>query len=1172
MTASTIRLLLIEDNPTDVLLLEDAIAQVATLSIEITHVGRLSAALEKLDEERFDVVLCDLGLPDSQGLDTFCDLHKAHPDVPTLVLTGFDDDATGLRAIQQGAQDYLIKGQMNGHVLARVIRYSIERTQSAAALHESQRFLHSTLNALSSHISVLDENGTIIAVNHAWQRFAEENDGSPSACGVGANYLAACDNAKGIWTEGAEAAARGIREIIAGKLPIFRLEYPCHSPTEQRWFNLRVTRFDGKAPVRVVVAHENITERKLAEETRRESEQRLSGIINATMDAIITMDAAHRIVLFNPAAEQLFGRPSSEVIGQPIACLMPKRFRAMHAEHVRQFAESGVISRTMGASGNVIGLRANGEEFPIEGSISQIEIGGQKLFTSILHDITERQQAQQEIAFQAQLLNEVGQAVIATDPQGLINYWNRYAQKMYGWTAQEAMGQSIISMVVPEEQRDHADGVMEKLRRGERWEGEAILRRRDGSTFAGMVTNTAVLDETGQVRAIIGVSQDITERKRAEEALRASEERFQSIVANVPGMVYQFIRRPDGAVEWPFVSEGCRELFHLEPETFQTHPTLLLESIHPDDRPSFEQSIAVSAQSLTPWNWEGRRLLPEGGVQWVQAISRPQRLPDGGTFWNGLVMDTTARKEAEIERDRFFTLTLDLLGIADGDGYFKRINPAFEATLGFSSEELMAVPFLEFVHPDDRAATSKEMEKITTGEAISQFENRYRCRDGSYKWLQWIATPFEELWYFAARDITEIKKAERTLQKANDELESRVHERTAELEVSMRKMRSAQQEAEAANAAKSEFLSRMSHELRTPLNAILGFGQILQRQELPPLGQESVGHILRGGRHLLDLINEVLDIARVEAGRLEISPEAVMLDDIVPSVCELMRPLAEERGLHLNENARSICDCHVLADVQRLRQILINLLSNAIKYNREGGEVEIYCASRPNQRIAIMVRDTGPGIAPDDLRKIFTPFERLGITDAQVEGTGLGLPLAERLTGMMDGSLSVESVVGSGTTFTLELPEAPPESIPSQTAEEALREYSRPQVEHHYTVLCIEDNPSNLRLMETILADRPEIKLITAIQGGIGLDLALQHEPNLILLDLNLPDMQGSEVMARLQNSAITRDIPIIIISADASPRQKEKLLSQGAKEYLAKPIDIELLLQTLENFLEATS
>jgi signal transduction histidine kinase len=420
------------------------------------------------------------------------------------------------------------------------------------------------------------------------------------------------------------------------------------------------------------------------------------------------------------------------------------------------------------------------------------------------------------------------------------------------------------------------------------------------------------------------------------------------------------------------------------------------------------------------------------------------------------------------------------------------------------------------------------------------------------------------------KEIAERTQAQDALLKVHGELETRVHERTAELEVSMERMHAAQQEAEAANAAKSEFLSRMSHELRTPLNAILGFGQILDRQELSPLCKESVGHILRGGRHLLDLINEVLDIARVEAGRLDVSPEAVMLNDIVPAVCALMRPLAEERGLRLNESASSSCDGHVLADVQRLRQILINLLSNAIKYNRDDGEVEIFCAPLPNHRIAISVRDTGPGIAPDDLPKLFTPFERLGVTDLQVEGTGLGLPLAERLASVMGGSLHVESVVGSGTTFTLELPEAPPESIPSPTLGEAPSKYLRPQLENNYTVLCIEDNPSNLRLMETVLADRPEIKLITAIQGGIGLELALQHEPDLILLDLNLPDLNGGEVLARLRRSAITRDIPVIVISADASPRQKDKLLAAGAGEYLTKPIDVELLLQMLDKFLDA--
>jgi PAS domain S-box-containing protein len=362
------------------------------------------------------------------------------------------------------------------------------------------------------------------------------------------------------------------------------------------------------------------------------------------------------------------------------------------------------------------------------------------------------------------------QIVWVTRPDGWHIDFNQRWMDFTGLTLEESLGFGWNAPFHPDDRPRAAKLWEQATASGEPYQIEYRLRRADGSYRWMLGRALPLRDVTGKIVKWFGTLTDIHDIKQAEEELRASEERFQSIVANVPGMVYQLIRHPDGTVEWPFISGGSRELFHLEPEAIQGHPTLPLETVHPDDLPGFERSIAVSAQSLTPWNWEGRRLLPEGGVQWIQAISRPQRLPDGGTLWNGLVMDTTARKAAETERDRFFTLSLDLLGIANSNGYFRRLNPAFEETLGFSNEELMAAPFLEFVHPDDRAATLAEMEKIRSGETTFQFENRYRCRDGSYKWLQWMTQPFEDLWYFAARDITEHKQAEEDLRRQAEEL------------------------------------------------------------------------------------------------------------------------------------------------------------------------------------------------------------------------------------------------------------------------------------------------------------------------------------------------------------------------------------------------------------------
>jgi signal transduction histidine kinase/CheY-like chemotaxis protein len=399
-----------------------------------------------------------------------------------------------------------------------------------------------------------------------------------------------------------------------------------------------------------------------------------------------------------------------------------------------------------------------------------------------------------------------------------------------------------------------------------------------------------------------------------------------------------------------------------------------------------------------------------------------------------------------------------------------------------------------------------------------------------------------------------------------------VARRTAELEHAMGELRHAQHEAHAANEAKSEFLSRMSHELRTPLNAILGFGQLLQLDDEQLSGEqhESIDHILKAGRHLLDLINEVLDISRIEAGHLALSPEPLHVGALIRDSVELIRPLADQQGIRLLTQRGQPADCHVFADHQRTKQILLNLLSNAVKYNRSRGTVTVSWAVHGDTRVRINVTDTGHGIPAERRGLLFAPFERLGAEETDVEGTGIGLALSLRLAEAMDGTIDVSSALGQGSTFTVELPRAEDpveryDRLKSDTATDAA-----PQpVSHRQQVLHIEDNLSNLKLIERVLERRPDIDLIPAMQGGLGLDLAREHHPALILLDLHLPDIAGEHVLQRLHDDPTTTSIPVIIVSADATPRQRQRLLAAGAAGYLTKPIDVPELLRTLDHTLQ---
>lgn len=431
-------------------------------------------------------------------------------------------------------------------------------------------------------------------------------------------------------------------------------------------------------------------------------------------------------------------------------------------------------------------------------------------------------------------------------------------------------------------------------------------------------------------------------------------------------------------------------------------------------------------------------------------------------------------------------------------------------------------------------------------------------------------------------------------------VEERVEERTAELTGALAELEAARATAEearhmaeearaaadAANRAKSDFLSRVSHELRTPLNAIIGFAQLLRADDLDPDQRESTSQIERAGRHLLRLIDDLIDIGRIEGSRLPVSPEPVVVREMIEDAAGLIAPLAAERGLTV-----TLPDLppehHVLADRQRLKQVLLNLLSNAVKYNRPGGTIRVAAEPAGADRLRITVFDEGPGLTPSLAARLFAPFDRLGAEALGVEGTGLGLALSKALAEQMGGRLGVDSAPGAGSAFWIELPIAAADERTAAEADERRADEqparagspaapapssdaptAHPVVGPSGTILHIEDNPSNLRLVERVLARRPNIRLLPAMLGELGLELAREHRPDLILLDLHLPDLPGNELVARLRADPATRQAPIVVLSADARPDQEERSLAAGARAHLAKPLDIGEFLALVDELL----
>jgi PAS domain S-box-containing protein len=474
--------------------------------------------------------------------------------------------------------------------------------------------------------------------------------------------------------------------------------------------------------------------------------------------------------------------------------------------------------------------------------------------------------------------------------------------------------------------------------------------------------------------------------------------------------------------------------------------------------------------------------------------------------------------------------------VVDGNRQIRMVNQAAVSLLGYREEELIGQPAALILHSgDDLALPASGIERV------------YRVKDGREIPVLFSAAALptdeeggSEVW--VAQDISERKRAEEEL-------------------------RLAKRQAEEASRAKSDLLSRTSHELRTPLNAILGFAQLLQMGELDERDLASVEQVLKAGRHLLQLINEVLDIAGVESGRRTLSPEPIHVGDAIQETLDLVQPLAARRDVKIHSD--TTVGSYVMADRQRLLQILLNLLSNAVKYNREGGSVFLDCGERSDGFLRVQVRDTGQGISSQDTARLFVPFERLGAEQGSVEGTGLGLVFAKSLAEAMGGAIGVSSVVGQGSTFWIDLPltEAPVGAL--QLPSEELLPVRTTQGSGVRRLLYVEDNPSNRDLIERVMTYRPSINLVTVTTGEAGIAAAQELLPDLILLDLHLPDIWGDEVLRRLKDNPSTAEISVVMLSADATKDQVQRLLRLGAKAYLTKPLDVRQLLRTLDEQLK---
>ena len=809
-------------------------------------------------------------------------------------------------------------------------------------------------------------------------------------------------------------------------------------------------------------------------------------------------------------------------------------------------------------------VRADGRV--VETRRSPVPGGG---FVMLYVDMTTRVRAEAALADQQRmfglLIDATQEGFWFIDNEQRTTELNPAMCQILGRPREQVIGRSIYDFVDAENAQIFRDRVAERAR-GLAGGYEIALRRPDGSLRHCFNNASPVFDANGARIGAVGLFSDISEQKAAEAQIRrtgellAQKSRTLELTMN---SVSQGIITLDAQGRCTAYNARLLELLDLPASLFEPLPTMQQIIHHQHAHGHFGPDMALVEPATRA---ELMRVMQHGGNPGAATFVRrthdhrmlevrSKLLADASMVRT--VSDVTAHLQAQdaLRESQAHAAKLALVAahtdtavaICGADGRAEWVNPGFERLTGYTLAEI-ARPASErgAARAPDRPRGGRRARPRSARSASAPAPNSSTTRRTGVSY--WVSLEVEPVCddsglvsriISSARDISLRKTSEAALVAARDE-------------------------AERANRAKSQFLSRMSHELRTPMNAILGFGQLLEADTAPALHPRQRGHVrelLRGGTHLLNLINEVLDLARIEAGQFQLSFESVDVPALCMECAGLMQPLAEERQVELQFDDAGP-PLHARADRLRLKQVLLNLLSNAIKYNRQGGRVRLHCRAEGDE-VCVHVHDTGPGLDDGQLQRLFKVFERLDAHKSTIEGAGIGLALSKQLIEVMHGRLGVHSEPGAGSTFYVRLAAAPPGTAdaPLPSPEAAPQPAGAPGSK---TVLYIEDDPVNVMLMEAMLAQLPQVQLLSAALPEQGLALAATMAPDLILLDIQLPGIDGFEVLRRLRARPETRAIPVIAVSANAMHGDVDEGLNAGFNQYLTKPLELTRLLEAV--------
>ncbi|MDH5327818.1 MAG: PAS domain S-box protein [Gammaproteobacteria bacterium] len=869
----------------------------------------------------------------------------------------------------------------------------------------------------------------------------------------------------------------------------------------------------------------------------------------------------------NPAWQSIFGFDADELTSKPLLDFIHPEDKENFQSEIdyllhHNLTTTPIFTRFLTRSGSYRWLQWNITGFPQS-----------KLLCGVANDITVVKQTElslqhnrlqleqrldqhlKELSVMTQRYNilseNVADSIFIHDDTGHIIDCNQHTLSSLGYSHEELRNLTIFD-IDPDIERDNVVSHLFSNASNSETLFAARHQRKDGSFAEVEIKRNAYIQE-GKKYFVV-VCRDISDRKQNELALRESEARFRLLADQAPAMIWMTDRKFNAIwfnKRWlEYTGRGLEKLAGGG----------WLESIHLEDKDSAERYFNWAYEHQQRFDREVRLLNADGNYGWIAVTGIP-RCDESGRFLGYIVYnwDISDRKRAQRalmeSENRFRTLSTHApVGIfqTDTTGACTFVNEKWEQLTGLHRQDALGLGWTKALHPNDRERVFAKWERFLELGGEFSLEYRFLHKNDHVVWVHGRAIPI----------IDNTKNMVGILGTISDITESQ----TAQAQIL-----AAKEEAEFANHAKSHFLARMSHELRTPLNAILGFGQLLQinTDNFTEDQKEGVQHIMEGGQHLLHLINDVLDITTVDAGEMKLAIKPVNIRNTLDSCLLILKPLAEKHRVTLAPLG-SDCDCHVYADQQRLKQVFINLISNAIKYNREGGTVSIQCLASPMSStttstttpsqitpppaIRISVQDTGIGIKMADQEKIFEPFQRITLSVEHIDGTGIGLNITKKMVELMQGSIGCDSEYQKGSTFWCELPAA---SIGAKAT------FSENELA--LNILCIEDNPANSRLMQEIFAQTTACHLVCAETAEKGIEIAQLQQPDIILMDIDLPGMAGVEAAEILRNFSNTKHIPIVGVSGFLEQCLEEQQLTRF-DAYLTKPINVDELLQTIKS------